>query len=101
MTDIKKNIGKNIGLFRKKLGLSQEDLAGALGLSRASIMNIESGRHSPSLDKFIKICAVIKCEYSDILPIIPQVDLREKEVKIIKRKTKIVSAKFSYPAIVL
>jgi len=34
---------------RSKLGLSQADLATSLGVSRQTIISIESGRYSPSL----------------------------------------------------
>jgi putative transcriptional regulator len=35
--------------MRSDRGLSQADLAGALGVSRQTVISIESGRYSPSL----------------------------------------------------
>lgn len=40
---------------RKELGLTQEQLAGALGLVRASVANIETGRQRVLLHTFIEI----------------------------------------------
>jgi putative transcriptional regulator len=34
---------------RRQLGLSQAELAGALGVSRQTVISIESGRYLPSL----------------------------------------------------
>jgi len=42
-------IGKNIKLFRERSNFKQDAFAQLLGLSRASIVNIEKGRQNPSL----------------------------------------------------
>lgn len=39
-------LGYRVGCFRLKKKLKQEDLASLVGLSRTSIVNIESGRQS-------------------------------------------------------
>jgi putative transcriptional regulator len=40
---------------RTQRGLSQADLAGALGVSRQTVISIESGRYMPSLPLAFKI----------------------------------------------
>ena len=44
--------------LRKSQGLSQQDLAERLGVSRQSIISIERGRYDPSLELAIKIASV-------------------------------------------
>lgn len=51
--------GAQIKDLRTKLGLTQEELAGRLGVSPTTIMNWETGRHVPSrlaLQKIKLIC---------------------------------------------
>ena len=45
------NIGTKIQVLRKNRGITQFDLADALGLSRATISNYEVNRRSPSIDE--------------------------------------------------
>ena len=47
---------------RKKLGWSQYRLAKELGISQSFINEIESGKKSPSLDVFFRICEVLKIQ---------------------------------------
>ena len=49
-------IGQRIQKERKALGLSQEQLAVAVGVSLNSISSIERGIFSPALDTFHEIC---------------------------------------------
>jgi putative transcriptional regulator len=41
--------------LRKERELSQEDLAGQLGVSRQTVISIEQGRYNPSLPLALKI----------------------------------------------
>ena len=43
---------------RKRLGLSQERLAEALGVSRQTVISIEKGRYDPSLPLAFRLAAV-------------------------------------------
>ncbi|GGF00298.1 DNA-binding transcriptional regulator, XRE-family HTH domain [Chishuiella changwenlii] len=52
---------------RKKLGLTQLELANKLNISRASISNIEKGRHDISLEMLEKLCNLFKCSSTDLL----------------------------------
>ena len=47
---------------RKKLGWSQYRLAKELGISQSFINEIESGKKSPSLDVFFRICEALKIQ---------------------------------------
>ena len=72
MTDFNSSINKIIGhrikQYRAKNNLNQEELASLTGLVRASISNIESGRHQIPLSTLYKVANVLKADVRDILP---------------------------------
>ena len=55
-----KNIGKKIQNQRKKVGLTQEELAEQLDISAMSIQFIEQGRNCPSLPMLLHICVYLR-----------------------------------------
>lgn len=48
-------LGERIALCRKRAGLSQEELAGRLGLSRQAVSRWETGAALPDIDKIIEL----------------------------------------------
>lgn len=64
----KKFVGWRIEQLRKTQSLTQEELSDKLGLSRASIVNIEKGRQDLSLRHLQNICELFNIKSSDILP---------------------------------
>ncbi|MFH1313510.1 MAG: helix-turn-helix transcriptional regulator [Candidatus Eisenbacteria bacterium] len=54
---------------RKQLGLTQEDLAKSLGVSRQTIISIERGRYVPSLALALKIAQFFKCSVDQMFKI--------------------------------
>ena len=61
-------VGKRIKNRRKHLQLTQERLAQLLGLSRASLANIEIGRQNLLLHRLYQIAATLDVEIVDLLP---------------------------------
>jgi transcriptional regulator with XRE-family HTH domain len=55
---INKATGKYLQEIRKTLKISQEDLADKIGLTRTSIVNIEKGRQSLTVENLYKISEV-------------------------------------------
>lgn len=55
-----KFLGKRIQRERKKLKITQEELAEKIGISRAYMGYIEQGRNIPSLEVINKIAKVLK-----------------------------------------
>jgi putative transcriptional regulator len=49
-----------ISELRKKLGMTQEELAEKVGVTRQTIISLESGRYNPSLLLAHKITEVLK-----------------------------------------
>jgi DNA-binding XRE family transcriptional regulator len=88
--------GNAIFHLRKKLKYNQEELASAIGLTRTSVVNIEKGRQGMTVETLLKVCAVLKCKVSDILPNVPSVKL--KPIKKVKKviESKLLDADFKW-----
>ena len=52
--------------FRVRKGLTQEELAETLKVSRQTINSIENGRYSPSLELALKIAKFFRVRVEDI-----------------------------------
>lgn len=51
---------------RQKLGMTQDALGKAVGVSRQSINSIERGRYVPSLELALKFAKVFNCQTDDL-----------------------------------
>lgn len=87
---IYEHVGKKVKEIRRKEKITQEGLGEILGLTRTSIINIETGKHHITIEKLYVLCAVFKLDYAFFLPEVNYVDLslNTVEVKIVKVKTK-------------
>lgn len=66
---IYKAFGKAVAARRKTLELTQSDLASRIGVSRASVANIESGRQSVLLHHVYALASALECaKVADLLP---------------------------------
>src|SRR5690349_11139285 len=68
---IYKRVGQAISRLRQKRRprkMSQQELATTVGVSRASIANIEQGRHRIQLHVLYDIAAALELEPHDLLP---------------------------------
>ena len=59
--------GDKLIQLRKKNGLSQEDLAEKLGVSRQSVSKWESNNTYPETDKIIQIANLFDCSMDDLI----------------------------------
>lgn len=57
MSQIKKNIQKNIAQFRKQAGLTQKDLAARIGVPVTSLASWEQGKSLPDIDTLFALCS--------------------------------------------
>lgn len=62
-----KALGKKVQRYRKKTGMSQEEVAHKVGISRAYMGYIEQGRNVPSLEVLEKVAKAIKVKLGDLL----------------------------------
>ena len=67
-TVLYKNIGAKIKSARNDLNLSQEKLAEGAKISRASVSNIELGRHQPPLHVIYNIAQILQLDIQLLLP---------------------------------
>lgn len=70
--EICKRFGKLLAERRTGAGMSQEAFANAVGLSRTSITNIESGRQPVSLHTLYSMADILGIEVVDLLPPAPR-----------------------------
>lgn len=63
---MKINLGKNIYKLRKKNGISQEQLAESLGVSRQTIYKWETNLAIPRSDKLVDMVDIFKVSYNDL-----------------------------------
>lgn len=61
-------VGERIRAAREQHGLTQEDLAAAIGLTRTSITNIERGRQRLLLHTLCDIAGILRIEPASLLP---------------------------------
>ena len=61
-------MGELIKTERVKRGISQDILAGQLSLTRASVINLEKGRHRPSVYQLLTIAEVLGVDYAALMP---------------------------------
>jgi len=62
-----KKLGENLRKIRTKKQMTQGDIASALGVDRAYISNIESGRMNPTLSTLEKIAGVLEISIKDLV----------------------------------
>lgn len=60
-------IKSRLAELRETAGLTQSELARAVGVQQHSISNIEKGKHGISDATKARICAVLKCKFDDLL----------------------------------
>ena len=65
VTQVKAKFGRKIQKRRKEMGITQEELADKLNLSRTHMGHIEQGRKSPSMEVLNKIAKALKTSPKD------------------------------------
>jgi putative transcriptional regulator len=63
---VKVMIANRVREYRTALGMTQQELADAAGVSRQSIISIEGGRYVPSLPLALKLGQVFRCSTDEL-----------------------------------
>ena len=76
MAELIKNISSTVKFLREQKGLSQSKLAELSGVHEKTIISVDSGKHSVTIDVLEKICKILEIEpYELLLP--PKSTIRE------------------------
>lgn len=80
--------------LRELSGLSQRELAAAADIQKSHVGLIENGGCLPGIDVILKICGVLKCQLTDLLPAPPDVKykLTRNKVEGSKRRDKVITS---------
>lgn len=57
----------NLSSLRTAQGMTQEQLAEMLGVSRQSVTKWESGKSTPEMDKLLKLCEIFSCTLDELV----------------------------------
>jgi transcriptional regulator with XRE-family HTH domain len=60
-------LGRNLWLARRRVGLSQEKLAKLCGLHRTEVGLVEKGRRIPRVDTLIKLASSLEVDVEELL----------------------------------
>ena len=60
-----KLLGRRVKFLRMEKGISQTDMAEAIGLSQTNLSNMESGRTAITIQNIFKMRNVLGCKMSD------------------------------------
>jgi transcriptional regulator with XRE-family HTH domain len=69
-------LGRTVRTLREGLRVTQAELAAKVGLSRASIANIEGGRQAVLLHQFLALAKALAVQPMDLIPSDPPVSHR-------------------------
>ena len=67
MDKISKQLGQNMKRIRAKKGMSQSDIARALGVDRGYISNIENGKKNPTIATIQKLANALGVSANELL----------------------------------
>lgn len=59
--------GRRVALARKRLGMTQDEVATKAGLTRASVANMEAGRQNPPLSRLRLLSIALDLDIGDLL----------------------------------
>jgi transcriptional regulator with XRE-family HTH domain len=75
------HIGKTIKALREKAGITQEELAGVLGVSRPAVTEIEQGRRRVSSDELVRLAKALRVSADQILGLNPTPEINVEPKK--------------------
>lgn len=90
---IKKKIGKRIQYYRKKKGLTQEQLAEMVNISTNHLSAIERGIYGVKLETLVEIINIIDCTADDIFTDVLKIEYKVKASRLTDELKKLDSEK--------
>ena len=77
-------VGMRIAMYRKEMGLSQEELADKLFVTRQALSKWENGTSIPSIDTLYEISKIFKVSFEEILGLFEKDSINVDENDIFK-----------------
>lgn len=75
--------GDNLRTLRKEKGISQENLAEKVGVSRQSVSKWETGETYPEMNNILELCKIFHCNINDLVnDSIVDVESLDEEIKM-------------------
>jgi transcriptional regulator with XRE-family HTH domain len=59
--------GDELSKLRAKAGLTQEEVGAAAGISREYVSMLESGKNTPTIDVFVRLCRAVGSPPAEVL----------------------------------
>src|SRR5580658_5743882 len=69
--DVKKPFGASVRIWRHRLGISQEELAGRAGLHRTYVCDVERGARNVSLESIEKLARALEISTASLFSCLP------------------------------
>lgn len=81
--------GDNLRMLRKVNNISQEQLAGRVGVSRQSVSKWETGESYPEMNNILELCKIFHCKINDLVnDSIVDIDSLDEDIKMSVVKLK-------------
>jgi transcriptional regulator with XRE-family HTH domain len=68
-------VARNLRAERARAGLTQDELAHAVGLTRSAVSSWERGLNEPGLDHLVPLCRALGVDLADLFRGVPAHDL--------------------------
>jgi len=81
--DAKRLIGIRIGDVRKKMGLTQEELAGKMDIGPKYLSSIERGKENPTLNTLLKLSQALDVDLGEIFNAVHIEDVAKRKKLLI------------------
>lgn len=63
---IRETFAKNLSLYRKRCGITQEELSQKLSLKKTTISSWERGQSQPDIERIVKICSILGVSFNEL-----------------------------------
>ena len=91
MIENSKQIGQRIKKLREEIGISQQNLAGKLGILRPTISQIENGERKVTAEELIRLSKILNTSVQYLMGLVdqPEIVLQERKEKMAKPQMRI------------
>lgn len=85
--EIDRALGNAIYLRRRLLGMSQDQLAVACGVSFQQVQKYENGANRVSFSRLVQIAHALKCRVADLVGVLDESQVSTKDVQAMRQLT--------------